>query len=104
MSDSGLGLGCDFSLLTSHAGIFLFPLDTRIFSRDFIIFLFLRSSRSLSKLYVSYSCLCSVVTVYPLCLYVNPPEGVQPKMSPMISFSGMYQKSFIYLCNRTNSQ
>ena len=29
---------------------------------------------------------------------------VHPKMSPMISFSGMYQKSFIYFSNRINSQ
>ena len=28
----------------------------------------------------------------------------QPKMSPTLSFSGMYQKSFIYRRNRTNSQ
>ena len=29
-------------------------------------------------------------------------EGVHPNMPPMISFSGMYQKSFIYCRNRTN--
>ena len=31
-------------------------------------------------------------------------DGVQPKMSPTISFSGMYQKPFIYLRNRDNYQ
>ena len=31
-------------------------------------------------------------------------DGVQPKMSPTISFSGMYQKQFIYCRNSTNSQ
>ena len=31
-------------------------------------------------------------------------DGVQPKMSPTISFYGMYQKPFIYRRNRTNSQ
>ena len=31
-------------------------------------------------------------------------DGVQPKIYPTISFSGMYQKSFIYRRNRTNSQ
>ena len=30
-------------------------------------------------------------------------DGVQSKMSPTISFSGMYQKPFIYRRNRTNS-
>ena len=30
-------------------------------------------------------------------------DGVQLKMSPTISFSGMHQKSFIYSKNRTNS-
>ena len=33
-----------------------------------------------------------------------PQDGVQPKMSPTISCSGMYRKSFIYHMNRTNSQ
>ena len=28
----------------------------------------------------------------------------QPKMSPTLSFYGMYQKSFIYCRNRNNSQ
>ena len=28
----------------------------------------------------------------------------QPKMSPTLSFSGVYRKSFIYRRNRTNSQ
>ena len=32
-----------------------------------------------------------------------PSDGVQPKMSPSISFSGMYQKLFILSRNRTNS-
>ena len=31
-------------------------------------------------------------------------DGVHPKISPTISFSGMYQKPFIYCRNRTNSQ
>ena len=31
-------------------------------------------------------------------------DRVQPKMSPTISFSGMYRKQFIYRRNRTNSQ
>ena len=31
-------------------------------------------------------------------------DGVQPKISPMISFSGMYQKQSIYRRNRRNSQ
>ena len=31
-------------------------------------------------------------------------DGVQPKMSSTISFSGMYRKLFIYRRNRTNSQ
>ena len=29
---------------------------------------------------------------------------VQPKMSPTLSFSGIYRKSFIYRSNRTNYQ
>ena len=29
---------------------------------------------------------------------------VQPKMSPTLSFSGMYPKSFIYRRNKTNYQ
>ena len=37
------------------------------------------------------------VTSVPLDLF-------QPKMSPTLSFSSMYQKSFIYRRNRTNSQ
>ena len=31
-------------------------------------------------------------------------DRVQPRMSPTLSFSGMYQKSFIYRRNRNNSQ
>ena len=31
-------------------------------------------------------------------------DGVQPKISPTISFSGIYQKSFIFSGNRTNYQ
>ena len=34
----------------------------------------------------------------------NDDDGVQPKMSPTILFSSMYQKSFNYRRNRTNSQ
>ena len=30
--------------------------------------------------------------------------GIQPKMSPMISLSGIYRNSFIYCRNRTSSQ
>ena len=30
-------------------------------------------------------------------------DGVQPKMSPLVSFYGMYQKVFFYRSNRTNS-
>ena len=32
------------------------------------------------------------------------PDLFQPKMSPTLSFSGMYRKSFIHRRNRTNSQ
>ena len=35
---------------------------------------------------------------------VLTPDGVQPKMSPTISFSGMYRKSFICRRNSTNYQ
>ena len=31
-------------------------------------------------------------------------DGVLPKISPTISFSGMYQKSFMYRSNGNNSQ
>ena len=31
------------------------------------------------------------------------PDLFQIKISPALLFSGMYQKSFIYCCNRTNS-
>ena len=44
----------------------------------------------------------------PPCIYVPYPkiypDLFQPKMSPTLSFSGMYRKSFIYRRNRTNYQ
>ena len=40
----------------------------------------------------------------PARLKVPILDGVQPKMSPTISFYGMYWKPFIYRRNRTNSQ
>ena len=40
---------------------------------------------------------------YSITINLND-DGVQPKISPTISFSGMYRKSFIYRRNRTNSQ
>ena len=50
--------------------------------------------------------LCNADNVIALGLDTTmiPHNWVQPKMSPTISFSGMYQKSFIYRRNRTNSQ
>ena len=42
--------------------------------------------------------LCPII--YPLFIT----DGVQTKMSPTISFYGMYRKSFIYPRNRTNSE
>ena len=55
---------------------------------------FLVGGRDVDKIY-TYNGICNTSN---LC------DGVQPKMSPTISFSGMYRKSFIYRRNRTNSQ
>ena len=57
-----------------------------------------------SSIYNILEVLLVVTLVYMLTYIFLCYDGVQPKMSPTISFSGMYQKSFIYLRNRTNSQ
>ena len=68
---------------------------------------FSRLSFLIKKLYVNlnkYSIWWSLLPLLHLYSFKKVHDGFQAKISPMILFSGMYKKSFIYCRNGTTSQ